>query len=194
MRFAYADPPYPGCAKRHYANDPSGIKAEEVDHAALIETLRRFDGWALSTSASALLSVWNLCPEARVAVWVKPFTPFRSGQRVAWAWEPVLFCGGRTGKTKSECTVRDWVAVSPPVFQRRHISRTIGEKPGEFCFWLFALLGMTRDDEFVDLFPGSGAVSRAWESFCRRPCAIPLIPCPPLGSVNGTSVGEESTQ
>jgi hypothetical protein len=31
MRLAYADPPHIGQARRHYANDPSGVPAEEVD-------------------------------------------------------------------------------------------------------------------------------------------------------------------
>lgn len=41
MRIAYADPPYIGQAKRHYRNDPSGIPAAEVDHAALIAEMER---------------------------------------------------------------------------------------------------------------------------------------------------------
>ena len=28
---------------------------------------------------------------------------------------------------------------------------------------------MRPDDEFHDLFPGTGAVQRAWESFCAQP-------------------------
>ena len=39
MNFAIADPPYIGQAKRHYANDPSGIVAAEVDHVELIERM-----------------------------------------------------------------------------------------------------------------------------------------------------------
>ena len=48
MRFAYADPPYPGQARRHYKHHPDFDG--EVDHGALIERLMdEFpDGWALS--------------------------------------------------------------------------------------------------------------------------------------------------
>lgn len=46
MRLAYADPPYIGQARRHYANDPSGVPAEEVDHEALLDLLQGYDGWA----------------------------------------------------------------------------------------------------------------------------------------------------
>lgn len=38
-------------------------------------------------------------------------------------------------------------------------------KPPEFSVWMFRLLGARRGDELVDLFPGSGAVTRAWERY-----------------------------
>jgi hypothetical protein len=38
-----------------------------------------------------------------------------------------------------------------------------GAKPEAFCRWLFEFAGLQADDEFVDLFPGSGAVGRAYE-------------------------------
>lgn len=50
LRLAYADPPYPGNA-RLYRDHPD--YGGEVDHAALIERLSAYDGWALSTSAEA---------------------------------------------------------------------------------------------------------------------------------------------
>jgi hypothetical protein len=34
-------------------------------------------------------------------------------------------------------------------------------KPEAFCMWLFDLLNMRPEDEFDDLFPGSGAVGDA---------------------------------
>ena len=37
----------------------------DVDHAALIDRLAAYDGWALSTSAEALPSVLALCPPGR---------------------------------------------------------------------------------------------------------------------------------
>jgi hypothetical protein len=39
----------------------------------------------------------------------------------------------------------------------------------EFCFWLFDLLGLRPEDDLHDLYPGSGAVSSAWEQWCRQP-------------------------
>ena len=56
MRVAYADPPYPGQAKRHYGGHPD--YAGEVDHAELVYRLvSEFDGYCLHTSSSALLDV-----------------------------------------------------------------------------------------------------------------------------------------
>jgi hypothetical protein len=51
LRLAYTDPPYPGKA-RLYRDHPD--HASEVDHAALIQRLAAYDGWALSTLAQAL--------------------------------------------------------------------------------------------------------------------------------------------
>lgn len=54
-RIAYADPPYPGLARRYYRDHPDF--RGEVDHAELIRRLCSYDGWALSTSAAALPAV-----------------------------------------------------------------------------------------------------------------------------------------
>ena len=43
--------------------------------------------------------------------------------------------------------------------------RVIGTKPAAFCRWIFTLLGAASGDSLDDLFPGSGAVSRAWAAF-----------------------------
>ena len=75
FRLAYADPPYPG--KAFYYRDHADYGGE-VDHAALIEQLAAYDGWALSTSAEALPAVLALCPPGvRVAAWVRGERPGR---------------------------------------------------------------------------------------------------------------------
>jgi hypothetical protein len=165
MKTAYADPPYPGCAHL-YREHPD--YAGEVDHAELVARLvREFpDGWALSTSAPALRDVLNLCPrEARVMPWVKPFASFKPGVGVAFAWEPVIVMGGRK-RTRQQPTARDWVAAN--ITLKRGLT---GAKPRAFCFWLFDVLGMEPGDEFVDLFPGSGAVWMAWQDWRARQTA-----------------------
>lgn len=154
VRFAYADPPYPGQAGR-YAN------GSEVNHGLLVAHLREFDGWALSTSASALLSVWNIAPEARCAAWSKTYA-VNGWSRVRWSWEPVLFVtphralapGGRSD-------VWDSLVCAPYTSGWSEIpGKGGGAKPYEFVRWVMGLLGMEATDELVDIFPGSGAVSR----------------------------------
>jgi hypothetical protein len=155
MRTAYADPPYIGQAKRHYSDDPN---CAEVDHADLIAELMTYDAWALSCSEPSLRQILNLCPDGvRVMPWVKPFCAFKVGVGVAYAWEPVIVYGGRK-RTRTQPTVRDW--VSCPITLRRGVH---GAKPDAFCYWLFEVLNLEPEDEFIDMFPGSGAVTRCWE-------------------------------
>lgn len=163
MRFAYADPPYIGQAKKHYSHDP---RCAEVDHAALVEKLNGYDAWALSLSSPSLRLILPLCPEdVRVMAWVKPFASFKPNVNPAYAWEPVIVRGGRK-RGRDEPTARDWVSCN--ITLKKGLS---GAKPEAFCFWLFAVLGMQPGDEFNDIFPGTGGVSRAWEAYQRQlPC------------------------
>jgi hypothetical protein len=41
----------------------------------------------------------------------------------------------------------------------------IGAKPAAFCYWMFDLLGLLPGDDLVDLFPGTGGVTRAFRLF-----------------------------
>jgi hypothetical protein len=156
VRFAYADPPYIGQARKHY-----GPEAREVNHPLLIAHLAEFDGWALSCSSPSLRELLPLCPpDVRVMAWVKPFAAFKVNVNPAYAWEPVLVKVLPRKRERAEPTVRDW--VSAVITLQRGTS---GAKPEQFCRWLFEAVGVTPDDEFCDLFPGSGAVQRAWESW-----------------------------
>lgn len=156
MRFAYADPPYIGCADRY-------PEKREVDHAELVERLVGDfpDGWALSCLPRSLRELLPLCPvETRIAVWVKPFV--KSGGNPIYSWEAVLFVGGRGGRTWRG---KDSVVASSLMGQQRTI---LGQKPPKFCRWLFTLWGARPGDELVDMFPGSGAVTRAWGRFVAQ--------------------------
>lgn len=153
MRFAYADPPYIGQAKKHYAR-------EEVDHAALIAQLETFDGWALSCKSNAKELAWliSLCPDdVRLSPWVKPFCSFKPNVNPAYAWEGVLWRSSRR-RTRQQPTLRDWVSAN--ITLKKGLS---GAKPVAFCAWLFELLNIQPEDEFIDLFPGTGAVTEAWQ-------------------------------
>jgi len=170
MRIAYADPPYPGLA--HLYRDQSDY-AGEVDHAALIARLEReFDGWVLHTHSPGIAIVAPLLPSgARWGAWVKTFASFKKGIRPAFAWEPVIFKPARrmaADYTGAQLIQRDWIAC--PITLRRGF---VGAKPEAVCHWAFEIVGAERGDELIDLFPGSGAVSRAWESW-RPQFDLPL--------------------
>lgn len=173
MRVAYADPPYMGQAKKHYSHDP---RCAEVDHEKLIEELETYDAWALSLSTPSLRTILPMCPDTvRVGSWVKPFCAFKVNVNPAYAWEPVIFRVGRK-RTREQDTCRDW--VSAVITLKKGLT---GVKPVGFCEWLFQLLNMEPSDEFHDLFPGSGAVSRAWESWRvnqRLPLSFQLAETP----------------
>ena len=156
MIVAYADPPYPGCAGMYPEN-------EEVDHEALVAWLDNFDGWALSTSSPALADVLRVCPVGvRVMAWVKPFCSFKPGVNPAYAWEPVIVSPARSlGRDVN--TVRDW--VSSNITLQRGLT---GAKPAAFALWLFDVLGLVPRDTFVDVFPGTGAVTDAWLGWSTR--------------------------
>lgn len=165
-RLAYADPPYPGWADR-YIDHPD--YAGEVDHEELIERLLPYDGWALSTSSRSLKYVLSLCPDyVRVIVWVK--------NTVRYAWEPVIVAPARN-PDPGRGQLRDWLHCEPDAYQWRPApeGHVIGAKPAPFCRWLFQWLGANPVDSFDDLFPGSGAVGRAWEEFSAQP-ALPAEP------------------
>jgi hypothetical protein len=164
MRFAYADPPYPGCARRYYGH-------REVDHGKLVlRLIREFpDGWALSTSEAALVDVLWLIPRAlrpRVRIWYKGGSRRRgtTSHDADNAYEVLIIVGGRArrpGDPRLEDVL--WWGGRQPT----HPGALIGMKNAAFCEWMFRLLGATAEDALVDLFPGSGIVTRAWRDFVR---------------------------
>lgn len=179
MRFAYADPPYLGQGVKHYGDrheDAADCDTLEW-HAALVERLcDEFpDGWALSLHTPSLKAMLNLCPDdVRVGAWVKPFAAYKANVTRAYAWEPIILRGGRP-IPRTQPTVRDFIecpvsempsledlAVKEPIAMRRGFP---GAKPAAVCWWIFDWLNMEPDDELVDLFPGSGAVAAAWQSW-----------------------------
>jgi len=161
LRLAYFDPPYPGLSHL-YKGHPD--YAGEVDHAALVSSLPAYDGWALSTSARALGMVVTLLEARqlpyRVASWQKGG---RGGETTAprSSWEPVLYHPAR--ETLGQWPEDSYSGTARP--RRTDPGSVIGQKPPGFCSWLFALIGACAGDSFVDVFPGSGGVGRAWSLF-----------------------------
>lgn len=158
MRFAYADPPYPGLANYY-------PERAEVDHASLVDRLvQEFpDGWALSTSSKALRDVLALCPpDVRICAWFHG--PRRTKSRRALAsWEPLIVWRGRPLPTAVVQDLSDGLIDESRY--RAFPGAMIGMKPPGFAEWLFRQLGAVPGDELADLFPGSGAIGRAWIRF-----------------------------
>lgn len=185
MRFAYADPPYPGKSRKYYGGHED--YAGEVDHAQLLSRLEEEfpDGWALSTSAAALQEILALCPPQRiprgsvggghreglrVLAWCKPLAQPGGRPGPLYGWEPVILRGGRRAGARDGWP-RDWIVTSPELYtlRPRPAAHVTGAKPPAFLEWLFRCLGARCDDELVDLFPGSGAVAAAWRAFAAQP-------------------------
>lgn len=159
MKFAYADPPYLGQGAKLYKHP----EWDSVDtHRHFIARLdQEFpDGWALSASSPSLRHLLPLCPaDVRIGAWVKPFASFKPNVNPAYAWEPVIFRGGRRGD-RTRATVRDW--CSCVITLKKGLT---GAKPEEVCRWIIELLGAMPSDEFRDIFPGTGIFGRTWEKY-----------------------------
>ena len=158
LRIGYADPPYVGCAHLYPEN-------EEVDHAALIERLERdFDGWVLHAAATprSMAALAPIVAEtgARWMSWVKGFAAFKRNVPVAHAWEPVIVKPARKPVVSKRLVMRDWIECS--ITLKRGMT---GAKPEAVCHWAFEMVGARPEDDLVDLYPGSGAVTRAWSTW-----------------------------
>lgn len=168
MRFAYADPPYFGCCRLYQHHHPDGLCWDDLrTHEALIGRLMSdySDGWAMSATTNSLRQLLPLCPErARVAAWVKPFHAFKKGVRPAYAWEPVIFYGGRNvnppapPKGGKAITPRDWHSAN--ITLKKGLT---GAKPEAVCEWIASLLNVLPGDELIDLYPGTGVMGRVAE-------------------------------
>lgn len=175
MRFAYADPPYLGCGRLYAKHHPEArIWDDPETHRDLIKRLcdEYPDGWALSLHMPSLRVLLPMCPvKARIGIWVKPYTRPVPGQRVYYAWEPLIWFGGRRGYPGEP--ERDWVAAIP---RRATTDGLIGGKPRDFCHWVFGLLGAKSGDTLDDLFPGTGSVGAAWAEWVGEKSPLPTLP------------------
>lgn len=165
MRFALADPPYPGKAWK-YKDQPSF--AGEVDHFALLSALegRRISGaiqgWALATLCSlrVLRRLMSHLPEhAELHPWIKPIGVSSKTYGAHQTCELLLVVPGR----RLRPGFRNGLVAQPA----RGGGTLVGRKPIAWCAWAFRHLGALPGDELEDLFPGSGAVSRAWAEVSR---------------------------
>lgn len=181
MRFAYADPPYLGRGEYYRAFHDDAMSWNDPEtHRKLIERLQAEfpDGWVMSLSERSLRTILPMCPPAaRVGAWVTDRPRF-AGKAVPVRkhFEPVIFMGGRsygdTGNRTADyiITKQQPLPAGQPryamVKQDIRAGKTfLGRKPQAFALWVFELLGLRPADEFVDLFPGSGAVADAYQAW-----------------------------
>lgn len=166
MKFAYADPPYLNCGKLYAKDHKDHLDANDpIWHRALIDHLSKAfpDGWALSASSPSLRIILPMCPDdCRISAWVKPFAIFKPNVNPAYAWEPVIWRGGRKGDRNRQ-TVRDWVSAN--ITLKRGLT---GAKPEDFCHWILDILGFQDGDNLADLFPGTNAMTKAVETYKRQ--------------------------
>lgn len=158
----YADPPYIGCAHLYKDHPDYGGEVDHVDLIARLES--EFDGWVLHASATPA-SIATLAPlvektGARWMAWVKGFAAFKRNVPVAYAWEPVIVKPCRKPVVSKRLVMRDWIQES--ITLKRGLT---GAKPEAVCHWAFEVVAARPDDELVDMFPGTGAVSRAWATW-----------------------------
>jgi hypothetical protein len=170
MKLAYADPVYYGCGKL-YADEH--VNAHDWDyphrHESLVEYLQDdFDGWVLHLSATpASIALYAPLVEktgARWCSWRKGFAAFKRNVPVAYAWEPVIIKAARKPVVSKRLVMRDWIDtdIQESITLKRGLT---GAKPERVCHWAFELMGARPEDELSDLFPGSGAVTRAWATW-----------------------------
>lgn len=163
VTLGYADPPYIGCA--HLYKDHPDYRGE-VDHARLIEELEyAYDGWILHAAATprsmaVIAPLVEKIEGARWCTWVKGFAAFKKNVPVAYAWEPVIIKPARKPVVSKRQVNRDWIQES--ITLKRGLT---GAKPEKVCHWAFELVGAHPEDELIDLFPGTGAVKKAWQSW-----------------------------
>jgi hypothetical protein len=170
MKFAYADPPYLGSCALCKHNHPDGRCWDEIESwCRLLDELHTYyDGWALSCATSNLRAIYPMCPlKARIAAWCRPQPPGRLNIFPTPSWEPVIVVVGRKKRSKGVDRVVDHLVLQPDVGFLAPWGEP-GNKPPGFARWVFRMMGAEPGDKFDDLFPGSGAVTRAWDAYAAQ--------------------------
>src|SRR5690606_11429402 len=122
--------------------DEAAIWDDKAAHFDLIARLADEypDGWALSCNPRDLVWLLPACPgDVRVAAWCKTWHQIRP-TTVQFAWEPVIFRGGRKDNKRSPM-VRDWMACA--VTRQRGLT---GAKPDQFNQWVLDNLNYRDGD------------------------------------------------
>ena len=188
MKFAIADPPYYGKAKRWYGKGGVGYgygKGQADNHPdaelwdkpeAHLQLLRdlesQYEGFAIATSVYGLnvyLQQVDLGWSSgyRLAIWHKPISA-PSGSRIRNAYEPVIIKVPESRRGyKSHARMDDIATIN---IRRNGF---IGSKPKEWTWWVLDLMGANAADRIDDLFHGSGAVESAIQEWRELRMATP---------------------
>lgn len=157
MRFAYADPPYLGCGARLYGphHSEAAVWDDPGTHRQLVERLcdEYPDGWVVSLHAPSLPVYLTFTPpHCRIGAWVKTWHQIRP-TTVQYAWEPVIWAGGRKDNKRTPM-VRDYLVAGAT-----RLRGLPGAKPEAFNRWVLDLLNFEDGDTLDDLFPGTSGMS-----------------------------------
>lgn len=183
MKLIVADPPYPpfvgsggkkNRASRWYGTGQRSLKDNPADrhpdanvwddpkrHRLLLEELMQTsDGWAIATSVDGIAAYGELPIGTRIMAWIKP-NAIPGSHRVRSNWEPVILYPpvGRRSNRSGKGSVTDvFVGNAPRGF--------IGEKPEGWTHWVLDALSFEpNNDQLIDMFVGSGAVTRAVSTY-----------------------------
>jgi hypothetical protein len=179
VRLGYADPPYFGCGKLYADQHTEALVWDNPDtHAQLVTYLQNnFDGWVIHASATpesmALYGPLVLNTGARWGSWRKGFAAFKKNVSVAYAWEPVIIKKCRKPVVNGRLVMRDWVEaddIKCSITLKRGLT---GAKPEAVVHWALELMGARPEDELLDIFPGTGAVTEAWGTW-RDKFTLPI--------------------
>lgn len=198
LRLAYADPPYPGLSRRYYGDHPDFAgevdhrrlveQLDAYDGWALSTSARALPEVLALCPRGARVAAWVRGERpTRSAGPLNAWEPViyfggrRDASRSTAAGEKVSRApGGHVAEDSSDASLvaaddasrgsarRVDVLTYRPGARTTDPGRVIGAKPAVFCRWVFDLLGAEPQDEFVDIFAGSGGVMRAWDVFAGR--------------------------
>lgn len=174
LRFAIADPPYLGRARRWYGVEGRGAGAgrhradEHPDagewddperHRTLVADLMSsgYDGWAIAAAPMSLPIYYPVLPDgARTLIWRRRNAQ-PSAHRIRWSWEAVLVLTPPTRRKHGTGFAIDDVLDAP--IERRGF---VGAKPPAWTRWVVDAMGVDLEvDQVDDVFAGSGAVRAA---------------------------------
>jgi len=180
MKLAIADPPYLGRAVRWYGaggcgdgygkgqadNHPEAhIWDKPETHQEMVRHLEtNYDGWVIALSVHSLSTYLEVIKTdsrngIRVMSWVKP-SAVTSGSRITNTWEPVIVRVPASRKGWNSGERMTDTLICPPMR-----SGFVGAKPEAWTHWVLDAMGYVAGDEVIDLFNGSGAVSKAVNNY-----------------------------